>query len=132
MVRSGELARYMASRYSWFMKQPQQVTGHPYQAVAASIAAKIDAGELKPGEKLPSVRALARDRGVSPMTAQKALTQLAEDGYAEVTAGLGYFVIQPGESHDDPLAAIHRQIDALNATVADLAQRLERLEEQSG
>ncbi|MEU0470234.1 winged helix-turn-helix domain-containing protein [Amycolatopsis sp. NPDC006131] len=114
------------------MKQPQQVTGHPYQAVAASIAAKIDAGELKPGEKLPSVRALARDRGVSPMTAQKALTQLAEDGYAEVTAGLGYFVTQPGELHDDPLAAIHRQIDALNATVADLAQRLERLEEQSG
>jgi GntR family transcriptional regulator len=115
------------------MNQPQ-LAGHPYQAVAASIAAKIDSGELRPGEKLPSVRALAKDRGVSPMTAQKALTQLAEDGYAEVVAGLGYFVRQPQDSNDppsDPLEAIHRQLDALNLTVADLADRLERLEDKS-
>lgn len=111
--------------------KPSQLAGHPYQAVAADIAAKIESGELKPGEKLPSVRVLAKQRELSPMTAQKALTQLAEDGYAEVVAGLGYFVKGPLAAGDDDstsVAAIHRQLDALQAAVADIAQRLERLE----
>ncbi|WP_246271587.1 GntR family transcriptional regulator [Amycolatopsis acididurans] len=115
------------------MSQPQ-LAGHPYQALAASIAKKIDSGELKPGEKLPSVRGLAKEQGVSPMTAQKALTQLADDGYAEVVAGLGYFITQPQpQSQDelDPIQAVHRQIDALQAAIADIAQRVERLEGRS-
>jgi DNA-binding GntR family transcriptional regulator len=109
------------------------LAGHPYQAVAAEIAAKIDSGELKSGEKLPSVRTLAKERGVSPMTAQRALTQLADEGYAEVVAGLGYFIKEPPapvKEEASPVAAIHRQLDELQATVADIAERLGRLEKR--
>lgn len=113
------------------MSNPQ-VVGHPYQVVARSIARQIDSGTLKPGSKLPSVRTLAKDQGVSSMTAQKALTQLAEDGYAEAVAGLGYFVKEPPtETHErSDSDAIHEQLDELYAAVAEISGRLARLEDR--
>ncbi|WP_020495654.1 GntR family transcriptional regulator [Sciscionella marina] len=105
------------------------LAAHPYQVVAGRIIEKIQAGDLKPGEKLPSVRGLARDADVSTVTAQKVLTYLAELGHAEVVSGLGYFVTeqQPGNSGVS-LETVTDQLDQLQRTVADLASRVERLE----
>lgn len=111
------------------------VTGHPYQLVAGRIAGKIDAGDLRPGDKLPSVRALAKDNEVSAMTAQKALGQLVVDGYAEAVSGLGYFVTEPQRRNTEQAAtveSINRQLDDLQATVATLADRVQRLEDGAG
>lgn len=109
------------------------VAGHPYQVVAARITEKIAAGTLTPGEKLPSVRALAKDADVSAVTAQKALTHLAELGHAEVVAGLGYFVTdrQPQQPSAATLESITQQLDQLQKTVAELSTRLEHLEDAS-
>jgi DNA-binding transcriptional regulator YhcF (GntR family) len=112
------------------------MAAHPYQELAYSIMETIERGELPPGTKLPSVRALARDHDVSAMTAQKALSQLAHDGYAESVAGLWYFAKKPPENSvaDDAgesLAEVAQQLRQLQAEVRALAERLEDLEQKS-
>lgn len=127
----GDLARTTSYRYAVVMTSPH-VAGHPYQVVAADIVRQIKAGTLKPGEKLPSVRALAKEADVSAMTAQKALNHLAEQGHAEVTAGLGYFVTEQVVSDPVSFESVTQQLDHLQKTVTDLSTRLERLEDHSG
>lgn len=135
MVHSGDLARDASYRYGDLVKS-QRVAAHPYQELAYSIMETIEQGELPPGTKLPSVRALAKDHDVSAMTAQKALSQLAHDGYAESVAGLGYFAKEPpkspaGNEVGASLAEVAQQLQQLQAEVGALAARLERLEQGS-
>ena len=56
------------------------------------IARLILAGALKPGERLPSSRAVAADLGLSRATVLAALDQLASEGYVEARAGSGVYV----------------------------------------
>jgi GntR family transcriptional regulator len=102
--------------------------GHPYQVVAADLAAKIERGELRPGDKLPSVRTLAKDYGVTSMTAQKAVHQLTADGFAKTVPGLGAFVIdsEAGPAEDD--IDIAERISRLAAAFEQFDQRLSALE----
>ena len=53
-----------------------------YEALAAEMAASIRAGVFAPGARLPSVRQLSRERGVSPSTVFEAYTRLEADGLA--------------------------------------------------
>lgn len=103
--------------------------------MAAEIVTKIDSGDLAPGTRLLSVRALAKEHNVSTMTAQKALNQLAQDGYAEAISGLGYFVKEPPAegrmTSDQAVEAIAHQLDELQGTVAELRARVDALEAQS-
>lgn len=48
-----------------------------------------------PGARLPSVRALMRALGVSPVTVQRALDRLTREGIIEARPGLGTFVAAP-------------------------------------
>lgn len=135
MVRLGDLARHASSRYGDLVK-PQRVAAHPYQELAYSVMEQIERGELPPGTRLPSVRALAKDHDVSAMTAQKALGQLVHDGYAESVAGLGYFAKEPPESPSasesgESLAEVAQQLHQLQAEFGVLSARLERLERNS-
>src|SRR5215212_5522728 len=52
----------------------------------------IEAGQLEPGEKLPTTRALAADAGVNHLTAARVYRRLAELGYVTATVGRGTFV----------------------------------------
>ena len=105
--------------------------GHPYQRLAANIAAQIARGELKPGDQIPSVRSLANTYGVTTATAQKAVDQLRNDGYAKTVPGLGIFVAEQDERADAQPATVDtviQQLDELQTMVADLADRVHRLE----
>jgi DNA-binding GntR family transcriptional regulator len=62
--------------------------------IARAIEDQIAAGQLQPGDRTPSVRALARDFGVSPATAAKALNQLAALGLVDSRPGVGMIVQQ--------------------------------------
>ncbi|MEO3875742.1 GntR family transcriptional regulator [Nonomuraea sp. B12E4] len=55
----------------------------PYQRIAAELRRRIQAGELAPGDRTPSTRALARDFGVALATAVRALAVLKEEGLVE-------------------------------------------------
>ncbi|MGI9413479.1 MAG: PLP-dependent aminotransferase family protein, partial [Hyphomicrobiales bacterium] len=60
-------------------------------------------GRLKPRQRLPSSRALARDLGVSRTTTLAAYEQLASEGYIEGRAGSGIYVAS--ELPEDLLSA---------------------------
>ena len=57
------------------------------QRINEVLRLKIDAGELSPGQKLPSTRALASDLGVSRSTVVSVYEQLASEGYIETAPG---------------------------------------------
>ena len=68
-------------------------TGKPiYEQITSQIKAKIMSGELKTGDPIPSMRALAKSIHVSVITVQKAYEDLQRDGFIETTVGRGSFV----------------------------------------
>ena len=63
-----------------------------YQQLADELAGSIRSGVLRPGDRLPSVRDLRRQRGVSPSTIFQAYAQLESEGLVEARERSGYFV----------------------------------------
>lgn len=51
-----------------------------YQQIRNQIMFAVAKGHLKPGEALPTVRQLAQDIGVNPMTVNKAYALLKDEG----------------------------------------------------
>jgi DNA-binding FadR family transcriptional regulator len=68
-------------------------TSRLYEHVAASIAAKIAAGEYSLGKRLPSERDLAQTYDVSRPTIREAVIALELDGQVEVRMGSGVYVV---------------------------------------
>ena len=65
-----------------------------YQQIADSILARIQAGELEPGARLPSEHALSAEHKVGRNTIRHALSELAAKGYVEPVQGVGTFVTE--------------------------------------
>ena len=63
-----------------------------YLTLYETLRRDILAGVYPHGTRLPSKRQIARDRGVSILTAEHALALLAEEGYAEARERSGFFV----------------------------------------
>ena len=68
-------------------------SGQPlYRQIERWIRHAIDGGRLPPGTRLPGVRTLARDLGVSVVPVITAYEQLGADGYLVSQVGLGTMV----------------------------------------
>ena len=67
-------------------------TSKLYEQITSQIKAMIMSGELKTGDPIPSMRALAKSIHVSVITVQKAYEDLQRDGFIETTVGRGSFV----------------------------------------
>ncbi len=68
---------------------------HPdplYKQVTDQIKDAIAAGDLKPTERLPSVRELSEALNVSAITIKRAYQDLETEGYILTRAGLGSYV----------------------------------------
>ncbi len=63
-----------------------------YRQIYDGYRAAILSGQLRPGERLPSTRALATDLGISRLPAVYAFEQLLHEGYIEGRSGSGTFV----------------------------------------
>ena len=63
-----------------------------YEQIAARVRVAVAAGELGPGDALPSVRSLARELRVNPATVVQAYRDLALDGFVEMRHGQGTFI----------------------------------------
>ena len=66
-----------------------------YRQVRDRVVAMILEGVLKEGDPLPSVRSVATEYRVNPLTVLKGYQQLADEGLVETRRGLGMF-INPG------------------------------------
>lgn len=63
-----------------------------YQRLAGELAAQIRGGALRPGAQLPTVRAMAAERGLDPNTVNRAYRLLAQLGLVEAHARRGTVV----------------------------------------
>lgn len=63
-----------------------------YQNVAAELAQRIAEGHYAPGTRLPGVRSVARQRGVSVATVVAAYRKLEDEGHIEARARSGFYV----------------------------------------
>ena len=67
--------------------------GQPiYEQICRQIKGAIAAGKLRPGEPLPSIRALARDLRISVITTKRAYEELEREGFITTVPGKGCFV----------------------------------------
>lgn len=71
-----------------------------YVALADHLAARIAAGELRPGARLPSERDLAAEYGVAYMTVRRAAALLRERGLIVTVHGRGTYVAEPQEPEE--------------------------------
>jgi GntR family transcriptional regulator len=76
--------------------EPQWDNSAPiYRQLRDRVIAMIIEGALKEGDPLPSVRTVATDFRINPITVLKSYQQLVDDGLVEKRRGLGMFV-SPG------------------------------------
>ena len=71
-----------------------------YAQIEDQLAARIESGVLRAGERLPPERELAASVGVSRMTMRQALNSLAARGLVERGVGRGTFVARVKMDHD--------------------------------
>ena len=81
--------------------------------LVAQLELRILGGELAPGEKLPSVRALARRLRLHPNTVSAAYRELEASRHVEMRRGAGVFVRREGE----PFLTVHPE-DAASRSIA--------------
>ncbi|WP_310735313.1 GntR family transcriptional regulator [Mitsuaria sp. TWR114] len=63
-----------------------------YQQLADRLASQLLDGDPPEGEALPSVRALASQYLINPLTVSRALQALVDEGLVESRRGLGMYV----------------------------------------
>lgn len=84
-----------------------------YRQIAALLQKPIDSGTLQAGDKLPSVRHIAREYQVSSMTALQAIRWLEQQGKITAQARSGYFVAAKKQATEqtEPLAFVQLSRD---------------------
>ena len=65
-----------------------------YGQIKDGLRKMIVSGALEPGEKLPSVRAMAVDLAINPNTIQRAYAELEAEGFIYSVPGKGSFAAQ--------------------------------------
>jgi DNA-binding transcriptional regulator YhcF (GntR family) len=68
----------------------------PYEQVREQVRAQVEAGELSPGTKLPTVRRLAADLGLAANTVARAYRELEALGVIETRGRAGSVVSGDG------------------------------------
>ncbi|MET8788000.1 GntR family transcriptional regulator [Streptomyces sp. NPDC004589] len=102
----------------------------PYQRIVQDVKDQVRLGRLKGNDRLRSTRELAEHYGVAAGTVQRALTELRTDGVIYSHQGRGSFIRESAaEAVADPTALA---IKRLEEKVAELTERLERLEASAG
>lgn len=64
----------------------------PFEQVRLQLIELIRAGELRPDDRLPTVRKLASDLGVAPNTVARTYKELERDGIVQTRGRYGTFV----------------------------------------
>ena len=113
--------------------------GQPiYRQLRDRVVAMILDGVLKEGDSLPSVRSVAAEYRVNPLTVLKGYQQLVDEGLIESRRGLGMFVnagarslLLKGERQKflgEEWPRIYETIQRLGLTAEELLEGPDRLE----
>jgi GntR family transcriptional regulator len=88
-----------------------------YEQIVSQIILAIEKGDLKEGDALPSMRALAADLRISVITTKRAFEELERQGFIYSIVGKGSFVnaINSDFSKEEILKQIE---DYLNAAIS--------------
>ena len=107
-----------------------------YRQIRDRVVAMILDGALKEGDPLPSVRTVAVEYRVNPLTVLKAYQELADAGVVETRRGLGMFinagardVLLEGEREKflrDEWPRVHASIQRLGLNAEELLSGVER------
>ncbi|MEU7524302.1 GntR family transcriptional regulator [Saccharothrix sp. NPDC042600] len=102
---------------------------HPYEQIAATIAAQIAAGDPPPGRRLPPVRVLVDLHGTTNATMHRALRLLSEQGWVTRVPNVGVFA-RTAETPTPAMttADLRLVIESLEESLAELRRRVARLE----
>ncbi|MBY0238176.1 MAG: GntR family transcriptional regulator [Burkholderiaceae bacterium] len=65
-----------------------------YRQIVEQVRRLVAGGQLKPGEELPSVRAVAQQHAINPMTVSKAYSMLELEGILTRRRGVGMAVAE--------------------------------------
>ncbi len=69
-----------------------------YEQIVRGVCEQIDAGILRAGDKLPSVRELAGTLAINPNTIQRAYQELERRGRIASVSGKGSFVCEDAQT----------------------------------
>ena len=99
-----------------------------YVQIMNRVREAIAAGELKPGDKIASVRDLAADFEVNPNTMQRALTELEREGLLLSERTQGRYVTSDAKAIGELRKDIARQAaDSFRRELAALGFNVEEL-----
>ena len=102
-----------------------------YQQIRNQIVIGISSGQLQPGEKLPTVRALAEESGINVMTVSKAYNLLKQEGYITTDRRKGAAVAQQKgtpQVKDETISALRLSLSELRLAGMSKEQVTELLE----
>jgi GntR family transcriptional regulator len=104
-----------------------------YLQVIDMIKKRMVQGEIMPGDKLPSTRALALEYGVNPNTAARIYDEMETMGLCYTERGLGTFMVADGsvvqqlrkQMADQMIREFVREMAALGYTVQEMKEAIE-------
>ncbi|MFJ4651716.1 PLP-dependent aminotransferase family protein [Nocardia sp. NPDC088792] len=104
------------------MSRPIEIDDPTPAGIAGAIARLISSGELRPGDRLPTVRELSAQLGVSPATVSHGWQALSQAGLVVSRGRSGTFVAAPRDSEPHPAPArTARMGKGANAARLDLS-----------
>jgi|SRR5580658_2926530 GntR family transcriptional regulator len=92
-----------------------------YEQVVYAATKAMISGQMRSGDKFPSVRSLSKELKINPNTAHKVVTQLMAAGLLESRAGVGTVVASL------PAGAIAEKTRLLGGEIEELAVEAKRL-----
>jgi DNA-binding LacI/PurR family transcriptional regulator len=84
---------FLVSDVRQFRRDPRN-SQHLYRQLALCLGRNIREGKLKPGQRLPSMDALAEFCGVTKITVRRALLELRSEGLVDVKPAQGTYVVE--------------------------------------
>ncbi len=99
-----------------------------YRQIVEQVQRMIASGQLQPGDGLPSVREVALQHAINPMTVSKAYSLLENDGALTRLRGVGMVVAQTASAAEtDKLALLRPAL----AGAAQIVRQLDLSDEEA-
>ena len=98
-----------------------------YEQVKDGLRRLMVTGVLAPGDKLPSVRAMASQLSINPNTIQRAYAELEAEGYVASVTGKGCFVAEGDTQNTARRAELTGKLKPLLEELKNLGMTREEL-----